>query len=300
MTSGRGAALRCYMNLMALDSIARDSPGAGGPRHGNFRERLEALKQAGFDGVQFAALATPEQLLDCRAAGLGFAGSGRINSLEEASPLAERFAGDGYQCATLHVGWGLEDDDQAARLIESVLHASQSLRVPLFIETHRATIFQDLWRTVGFVRRFPELRVNGDFSHWYTGQEMVYGGFEMKFRFIQPVFERVGFLHGRIGNPGCIQVRIEANPVEHPPYVIHFKQLWTACFRSFVRVASEGDSIYFAPELLAPQIYYARTFPNRDGIPVEESDRWEQSLILKRIAEECFQEALTPVSPASH
>jgi hypothetical protein len=290
MTSKRAAALRCYMNLMALDSMA---PGANGPRQGSFRERLEALKEAGFRGVQFAAPATPEQLLDCRATGLGFAGSGRVNSPEEASPLAERFAGDGYECATLHVGWGLEDDGQAAALIESVLDASERRRIPLYIETHRATIFQDLWRTVGFVRRFPELRLNGDFSHWYTGQEMVYGGFEMKFRFLQPVLERVRFLHGRIGNPGCIQVRIEASPSEDPPYVTHFKQLWTACFRNFIRAAGGEDSICFAPELLAPHIYYARTFPNREGILVEESDRWEQSLILKRIAEECFQEALS-------
>jgi hypothetical protein len=281
MPSERGAELRCYMNLMALDSLPESS---SGPRQASFRERLEALRDAGFRGVQFAALATSGQLLDCRTCGLGFVGSGRINSPEESSPLAERLAGDGYECATLHVGWGLEDDDQAGKLIESVLHASQRWRIPLYIETHRATILQDLWRTVRFVQRFPELRLNGDFSHWYTGQEMVYGGFEMKFRFIQPVLERVRFLHGRIGNPGCIQVRVEASAAEEPPYLQHFKQLWTACFR--------GDCIYFVPELLAPHIYYARTFPNREGIPVEESDRWEQSLLLKQIAEQCFQKAL--------
>ena len=37
------------------------------------------------------------------------------------------------------------------------------------IETHRATICQGMWRTVQFVKRFPELRFNGDFSHWYAG-----------------------------------------------------------------------------------------------------------------------------------
>jgi hypothetical protein len=289
MLSGRGAELRCYMNLMALDSLPESS---SGPRQAGFRERLDSLAEAGFRGVQFAAPATPQQLLDCRDAGFGFVGSGRINSPEEAAPLAERLAGDGCECATLHVGWGLEDDDQAGRLIEAVLDASQRWRIPLYIETHRATILQDIWRTVGFVRRFPELRLNGDFSHWYTGQEMVYGGFEMRFRFLQPVLERVRFLHGRIGNPGCMQVRVEAGAAEEPPYVQHFKQLWTACFRNFIGAAAPGDCIYFAPELLAPHIYYARTFPNREGVPVEESDRWQQSLLLKQIAEQCFREAL--------
>ncbi len=198
----------------------------------------------------------------------------------------------GYECATLHVGWGLEDDDDAARLIESVLEASERWRIPLYIETHRATIFQDMWRTVRFLQRFPNVRINGDFSHWYTGQEMVYGGFEVKFAFLAPVLERVRFVHGRIGNPGCIQVRIPSSSSEEAPYVGHFKRLWTACFRSFRRRAGLGECIYFVPELLAPEIYYARVFPNRDGVPEEESDRWEQSLLLKQIAEDCFEESL--------
>jgi hypothetical protein len=268
------------MNLMALDSLPQNS---SGPR-GAFRRRLEALQEAGFDGVQFAALASKEQLGDCASLGMRYAGSSRINVPEEAPKFAEQMAGDGYECATLHVGWGLENDEEAARLIESVLQATQRWGVPLFIETHRATIFQDMWRTVSFVRRFPEIRINGDFSHWYTGQEMVYGGFEKKFAFIEPVLERVGFLHGRIGNPGCMQVRVDADAT----YVGHFKQLWTAAFRHFLRSASPESSIYFAPELLAADIYYARTFPGCDGAMIEESDRWEQSLMLKRMAEDCF------------
>lgn len=274
----RNPQLRVLMNLMALESM-------GLP--GNVEQRLQRVKEAGFDGVQFAKMASQEELRKCQLLGLQIAGSGRINSPEEASPFAGRMAGDGYECATLHVGWGLEDDNEAARLIESVLNAVQRWRVPLYIETHRATIFQDMWRTVGFVRRFPELRINGDFSHWYTGQEMVYGGFEKKLAFIEPVLECVRFMHGRIGNPGCIQVRIDPDAT----YVRHFKQLWTAAFRYFLRTVQPKEAIYFAPELLAPDIYYARTFPDRDGMPVEESDRWEQSLVLKRMAEECFESA---------
>ena len=243
------------------------------------------IRDAGFAGVQFAELGTASEVADCRAAGLGIAASGRVNRPGEADEFAHTCAGDGYECATLHVGWGLEDEDDAARLIESVVAASAQWKVPLFIETHRATICQDMWRTVQFVRRFPEMRFNGDFSHWYTGQEMVYGGFEKKLAFIQPVIERVRFIHGRIGNPGCMQVRVDRNAQPEPIYVTHFKQLWKACFRHC------HDSVYFAPELLAPEIFYARMFPNAEGELAEESDRWEQSLVLKRIAESCFEQA---------
>ena len=129
---------------------------------------------------------------------------------------------------------------------------------------------------------------------------MVYGGFENKFAFIAPVLERVRFIHGRIGNPGCIQVRIEPVPAEEPVYVGHFRQLWTTCFRGFLRTARPHDYICFTPELLAPDIYYARTISagaistsavlTSDG-PVEESDRWQQSLLLNQIAQSCFAEA---------
>ncbi len=239
---------------------------------------FETIREAGYEGVQFTSPAAQSELRECRRLGLEVATSGRINEIEETNPMAERWAGDGFVCATLHVGWGLEDDSEVARLIESVLTASTTYKFPLYIETHRATICQDMWRTVQFVRQFPEMHFNGDFSHWYTGQEMVYGGFNRKLQFIQPVIERVRFVHGRIGNPGCIQVSVDPAADSQPEYVDHFRQLWTTCFRHGARI--------FTPELLAPSIYYARTF---NGI--EESDRWEQSLILKRIAEDCFEEA---------
>ncbi|MGH9586148.1 MAG: hypothetical protein ACRD3F_04305 [Acidobacteriaceae bacterium] len=88
---------------------------------------------------------------------------------------------------------------------------------------------------------------------------MVYGGFENNLEFIQPVLSRIAFLHGRIGNPGCMQVDIGDG---------------------------SADSFCFAPELLGPGNYYARVFEGS-----EESDRWQQSLVLVRIARECFAEA---------
>jgi hypothetical protein len=274
MTAG-DRRLQVFLNLMTLQAL---------PRRG-----LGELCEAGFEGVQFAERARPTELAECRAARLRIAASGRVNQPNEADELARWCAGDGYECATLHLGWGLEDDDEALRLIDAVVAASARWKIPLFIETHRATICQDMWRTVQFVRRFPEMRFNADFSHWYTGQEMVYGGFEKKLGFIQPVLERVDFIHGRIGNPGCMQVRVDEHAEPEPVYVTHFKQLWTECFRR------SGAPIYFAPELLAPDIFYARTFPNGSGEIVEESDRWEQSLLLKRMAESCFEQACAHV-----
>jgi hypothetical protein len=270
----RAPHLRSYLNLLSLEGL----PPAG----------LAEIEAAGYEGVQFVEPATDRELSECRRLGLGMAGSGRINEPEQADALAGRFAGEGLECATIHLGWGLEDDDAAAWLIEATLGASERHRIPLYLETHRATLFQDMWRTAGFVRRFPELRFNGDFSHWYTGQEMVYGGFDRKLAFIAPVLERVRFVHGRIGNPGSIQVDIGKGDPEEHPYVAHFRQMWTAAFAGFLASARPGDYICFAPELLAPRIYYGRVFRNGAGELHEESDRRQQSLVLREIAKECF------------
>jgi hypothetical protein len=116
---------------------------------------------------------------------------------------------------------------------------------------------------------------------------MVYGGFEKKVAFIQPVLDRVRFLHGRIGNPGCMQVDVGcAEDAAQRPYVAHFRALWTAAFGGFLKSAASGDSICFTPELLAPGIYYARTFGGQ-----EECDRWRQSSVLRQIARECYADA---------
>jgi hypothetical protein len=246
---------------------------------------VAAIRSAGYDGIQFIDPLDHAALTSARACGLGVCGSHRVNTPAEVAPVAQAAVDAGLECLTLHVGWGMESDDDGAHLIEAILEASTRSRIPLYVETHRATLFQDMQRTVKFVARFSELRFNGDFSHWYTGGEMVYGGFATKLAYIQPVLERVRFIHGRIGNPGSIQVAVaEDDPAL---YVAHFRMLWTGCFKAYLRdPAPQQPFITFAPELLAPGIFYARTFRGE-----EESDRWQQSLLLAQIARECFAEA---------
>ncbi len=147
--------------------------------------------------------------------------------------------------------------------------------MPLYIETHRATITQDIWRTVEMTKRHPEIHFNGDFSHWYTGLEMPYGDITAKFDFCEPVFERVRFFHGRIGDPSCMQV--DVGDGTGLTYVDHFREMWTRSCIGFLRSAKPGDYISFAPELLHPSIYYGRLMPDGKGGFTEYSDRWQQA-----------------------
>lgn len=277
--SGQAPQLKAYLNLGNLNELPVWSKA---PR-GSEREVLTAIREAGYVGVQGENPALAQEL------GLETAASGRINLPGELEPLVETWKAQGNVCATLHVGWGMEDDATIDTLLEEILSLSAQYDLPLYIETHRATITQDLWRTVQWVKRYPDVRINGDFSHWYTGLEMTYGDIDEKFEFCRPVFERVRFMHGRIGSSGCMQV--DLGDGTEGVHMTHFRQMWQMCFEGFLASAQPGDFIALAPELLPSSINYARSFPNAEGQLEEESDRWEQAQVINRVARECWNAA---------
>ncbi|HSH09437.1 MAG TPA: hypothetical protein VK995_03560 [Oceanipulchritudo sp.] len=285
--------LRTYLNLGNIVDLPGDS--SWGNRQG--KAAWDQLVVDGYEGVQLCDNGpVPADL------SLPWCGGDRVNRVAEADPAFALHKDRGDSCLTLHVGWGIEDDDEVFRLVEAVLKASDKYALPAFIETHRVTITQDMWRTVQITRRFPEVRFNGDFSHYYCGQEMVYGGAEMKMDFIEPIFARTGFLHGRIASPGCMQVVIDtvsgrpSMAVGGSDYLAHFREMWTRAMAGFLGMAGPGDVLVFAPEILSPKIYYARVFPDSTGKLVEESDRYAQAHLYAQIARECFAAAQARVA----
>lgn len=193
----------------------------------------------------------------------------------------------------------MESDAELDRFAGALLDATERHGHPLYLELHRATMTQDSRRTLDLVARFPALRFNADLSHWYTGHEMTYGDFEGKLDLLGPVFARVRFLHGRVGD-SCSMQRAVGRPDGEPDYVRHFRDMWIRCFRAFLLEADPGDVVVFAPELLpaflstadgGTRLNYARLLP--DGS--EETDRWSEALRLCVIAGECFATARADV-----
>jgi hypothetical protein len=281
--------LSVYFNLGNLVNLRTGTAWRGieGPR------RYQQLIEDGFEGVQLTMDAPP-----IHEVALPYCGLSRINTPSEADAIAAKHAGRGDLCLTIHAGWGLEDDDEVFRLVEAILTASDKHHLPIFLETHRATITQDLWRTLQITKKFPEVRFNGDFSHYYCGQELVYGDWKTKLAFMEPIFARIGFMHGRIASSGCMQVPIDADHSSRPlqahgliNYLDHFKDLWICAMLGFLHIALPGDVLIFAPELLDGTYYYARLFQDASGCLVEESDRYAQALLYKSLARACFTEA---------
>ena len=285
LNDGSGAAprLRLDLNMGTLMNLPEWS---SGPKT-LFTDQKDAVQKsvdAGFVGMQ-SMMAEP-----AKSMGVPICGMGKVDTPEMADMLAAGHKTQGVDASTIHGGTGMASDAEGDALVGAVLEASAKHDYPIFIETHRATITQDIRRTVDLVARFPDVRFNGDFSHWYTGLEMTYGDFNARLDFLAPVFERVRYMHGRFGTPGAIQVALTGVDDDRE-FVQHHKSFLVRAMKGFLKDAKAGDIFVFAPELLPPDIHYGRAFPDANGEMREEADRFEQALIMGEIAKACWQEA---------
>lgn len=256
---------------------------SAGP-HGETAEIYAAIRDAGYETIQTLE---PKAAV---AAGLTPSGIARIfDDVEKMREVACYWRDAGCDCTTVQLGTGFESDDEMARLAEALLDIAETERHPLYLETHRATMTQDIKRTLDLVARFPELRFNGDFAHWYIGHELPYGDMAMKFERMRPVFERTRFLHLRVASGAFGQVQA-SDPAE-APHLDFYRQMWTAAFDGFLATARPGDYIAALPELLPPRTGYPKMVADSDGAPREASDRWSESAFLISVAQRCFDGA---------
>jgi hypothetical protein len=274
--------LRKDLNCGNLWNLPKSSIGWAKDEAGQF----EIAKTLGFEAIQHYY---PKPVL---AAGLRATGMGRALEPREIVPIVGAHKALGLDATTFHLGTGFESDAQIDGLVSALLEAGDQHDYPVFLETHRATITQDMRRTLDMVERFPDVRFNADLSHWYTGAEMTYGDFDAKLAALSPVFDRVGFMHGRIGTTGAIQTQLDLGG----PYLEHHKAMWMACFAGFLKTAKPGDYLSFNPELLPATMAigervhwfnYAQTSSNGQ----EKTDRLLDALALWDIAETCFATA---------
>ena len=99
---------------------------------------------------------------------------------------------------------------------------------------------------------------------------------------LAPILERTSGIHGRISNGEQIQVDVGDGS---EGVARTYMQLWAQAMRAWLSHARPGDVVPFASELGPP------AYAIRDPKGQEISDRWEQSLVMKRLAEEAWETA---------
>ena len=108
---------------------------------------LTFLKEQGYEGVQTFEPNGP------KAAGFKITGMGSTHDPDALDKIAADQKAAGYECTTLHCGTGFESDDDMARFADALLTAAAKHNHPMYIETHRATMTQDIKRTLDLVEK---------------------------------------------------------------------------------------------------------------------------------------------------
>ncbi|TDQ42961.1 hypothetical protein EV213_101392 [Aureibacillus halotolerans] len=170
--------------------------------------------------------------------------------------------------------------DQAGELLQSMHDAADEAGVPVYIETHRGTITQDLLRTVSYVNCHNNLELTIDFSHYVLAGEMKTISAEAE-TLLQVLLNRTASIHGRISNGEQIQV-----DVSHPNND-DFLRWWTEGMRKWRRTATEGSYFPFVCELGPPP--YALIGQSEEE---EKAQRWEQSLVMASLARQAWEKSI--------
>lgn len=154
----------------------------------------------------------------------------------------------------------------------------------MFIEIHRNNFTENLPQINALIELVPDIRFTADLSHLVVCGEFYGWKEERAVDRLMPVLSRTSHMHGRISNGEAVQVDVGDGSGDTAQF---FVRLWSAAMRGWLDGAGPGDVLPFASELGPPR--YAITLP--DGS--EFSDRWEQSLVMKRLAEQAWERAVT-------
>lgn len=189
---------------------------------------------------------------------------GRADELLPILRAAKQF---GVSYVNVQVKGVYASETAALERLTDIVHAAKEEGVPLFVETHRGRITQDLLRTIRYVRELPELRLTADLSHYVVAGAME-GYCEETENLFDELLQRTFSIHARISNGHQVQVDVREAGTE--PMQEHFERWWTKAMDYWLWHAGPGDAFPFVCELGPP--CYALSGTN---------DRYEQSLLLK-------------------
>ena len=173
--------------------------------------------------------------------------------------------------------------DEVIEIVKVGCDVAASSGTPYFVETHRNNFTETIPQTLRLIEAIPDIKMTADFSHFVVVGEFYGWQAEGALERMQPIIERIAHVHGRISNGEAVQVDVGDGSGDEGTPAHFFTRLWAAIFKHWRTAATSGDVMPFSSELGPPR--YAITLP--DGS--EFSDRWEQGLVLKQLAERAWK-----------
>lgn len=173
------------------------------------------------------------------------------------------------------------DHDNAVQLIKGLIARAADAGIPLYCETHRGCLTQDLYRTAKLAEAIPEMRFTLDVSHYVLAEEQP-GPTETLAPLLGIILDRTEMIHGRISNGQQIQQHT-VDPTSD--LAQSYKAFWSEVMHRWRLKKPAGSTLIFTPELGPPP--YAIV----DTAGKEISNRLEQTETIWQIAQAAWKES---------
>ena len=176
----------------------------------------------------------------------------------------------------MQVVGSLKASPEIAEILEDMFELVNDAGLPLFIETHRGTVTQDLRRTVKVIDRFKKVRFTGDFSHYALAGELTGVWSEEVWEHFRPIAARCGNWHGRISRGEQAQDDISDGRDE---LAQQYKKLWSIGMSAWLKNHSpatccRSPANWGPPRTRSP--IWATSFP------IDGNNRWSSSVSPRR------------------
>jgi sugar phosphate isomerase/epimerase len=222
---------------------------------GSLDHQLDRIAEAGYDGIESPVPA--DGIGAFRSAyesrGLSYIGMLFVQTADELARGLGSAADAGCRKVTVHSGKDAFSFDEGCRYFEGAIAAEKAAGIPVGHETHRGRLLFTPWSTAEYLRKFPDLKIVADFSHWTNVCERL---LDDQADALALAAERTLHIHGRIGHEQGAQVSDPRGP-EFAGHVAKFEGWWDMIRDAAIK---RGDAeITFDPEFGPPT--YLQTLP---------------------------------------
>lgn len=277
--SSRSPRLRVGQTLWGLSNLPLNAE-----VEWTLEEKLSRVKNAGFEHLECWLDDSNEAAvgLALRRHGMGLILGHRPYNTEDVTSVLERATRQNAEFVFCQPASAFTPLHEVAEIVTFGSRMAAERGLPFFVETHRNNFTENIGQTLQLIEAVPNIRLTADLSHFVVVGEFYGWDGEGAIDRLDPILQHAAHFHGRVSNGE--QVQVDVGDGSTPP-ARFFVKLWTRICQHWLRQAQPGDILPFSSELGPPR--YAITLP--DGR--EFSDRWEQGLVLKALAEEAWATA---------